>query len=240
MLPPIAATAFCLDLDGTLLDIAPKPELVAVPPGLIETLLRLRSRCGEALAIVSGRPVPQIEALLPGVAYAIAGEHGAAIRHSPGAEIAFGDVPPMPRDWMSQAEAAVARFPGTLVELKSASLVLHYRLAARARETLRAAAEALAARVPGFAVMEASMAWEIKPACINKGAALRAVMAQAPFAGRKPVFIGDDITDRDGIAAAAALGGVGLWVPGHFGDAAGVRRWLAACCVAGGVNWPGV
>ncbi len=84
-LPPFARAALLLDLDGTLVDIAPRPEAVEVATGLADDLARLRARLGDALAVISGRPIEQIDALLPGIPFAVAGEHGGAIRHAPGA-----------------------------------------------------------------------------------------------------------------------------------------------------------
>lgn len=221
-------TALLLDLDGTLLDIAPTPDSVVVPPDLPPTLLRLRARLAGALAIVSGRPVAQIEALLPGIATAIAGEHGGAIRHAPGEAEERSFAAAVPPGWLAAAEAQIARHHGALLEHKRFGFVLHYRLAPSAGPALRAFLETLLLGCTTHRLAEASMAWEVKPVGIDKGGAVRAIMARPPFAGRVPVFVGDDVTDRDGIAAAEALGGLGLFVPDTFGDAAGVRAWLGS------------
>ena len=220
--------ALLLDLDGTLIDIAPTPDAVRLPPGLLPVLLALRGRLGDALAVVTGRPIAQVDALLGDTPYAVAGEHGGAVRHAPGAAIEQAPLPRMDPAGIALAEAAVAAHPGALLERKAHGLVLHYRQSPAAATALRAAAAAIAAAAPGLLVMTASMAWEVKPAGIDKGRAVDALMARPPFAGRVPVYVGDDITDEDGMRAARALGGLGLRVQDWFGDAAGVRAWLAA------------
>jgi trehalose 6-phosphate phosphatase len=226
-LPP--CPALLLDLDGTLLDIAPRPDLVVVPPALIASLEGVRRRFGDAVAVITGRPVEQVDALLGTAVFAVAGEHGGALRHAPGEGLERPALASAPAAWLDAAARVAAAHPGVLLERKTHGFVLHYRAAPEAGPALRAALEALLAPAgSAFALLAARMAWEVRPLGADKGSAVRALMARAPFAGRAPVFVGDDITDEDGIAAAAALGGIGLRVPEAFGDAAGVRRWLAA------------
>jgi trehalose 6-phosphate phosphatase len=220
-----AGAALLLDLDGTLIDIAPTPDSVVVPAMLPPALRALRAQLSGALAIVTGRTIEVVDALLGDVATAVAGEHGAAIRHAADLAAERVPAPPVPADWIAAGQAAVAAHPGALLERKQAGFVLHFRLAPEAGPALRVVADALAG--PGFTVMAAKMAWEIKPAGIDKGRAVRAIMARAPFAGRTPVYIGDDTTDEAAIAAAEALGGRGYRVAETFGDPAGVRAWLA-------------
>ena len=220
--------ALLLDLDGTLLDFAPTPDSVIVPPGLIAALLGLRARLGDAVAVVSGRPVAQVDALLCDAAYAVAGEHGAALRPSPGAAVLRPALPAVPADWRIRAGQAVAAHPGALLEDKAHGLVLHFRRAPQAGPDLHQAALNLLDGNHGFTLVAAHMAWEIRPAGIDKGGALAAIMARAPFAGRLPVYLGDDVTDEDAILAARARGGMGLRVAEAFGAPADVRAWLAA------------
>ena len=224
---PAERAALLLDVDGTLLDFAAAPDLVVVPPALLAILRALRTRLGGALALLSGRPVAEVEALFPDVAQAIAGEHGGALRLAPRAALLRSDLPTPPAAWRAGAEALVAAHPGALLEPKARGFVLHYRRIPAAGPALAAGLRTLLADAPGFAVLEANMAWELRPCGADKGTALAAVMRVPPFAGRLPVFIGDDVTDADAIAAARALGGVGLWVTAAFGDPAGVRAWLA-------------
>lgn len=220
-------TALLLDLDGTLIDIAPTPDSVVVPPDLPISLLRLRARFGDALAIVTGRPIATVDRLLPNIPFAVAGEHGGVIRHAPGAPEERADVRVVPEAWLAQAEEWVGAHPGALLERKARGFVLHFRLAPAAGPVFRQQLNDLMVDWPHHEVAASHMAWELKPAGIDKGRAVKALMARAPFAGRVPVFIGDDVTDEDGMVVARAMGGLGLRVQDHFGDAAGVRAWLA-------------
>jgi len=243
-LPAPGSTALLLDLDGTLLDIAPTPDAVRVPDGLADTLQRLRNHLGGALAVVTGRPIEQIDALLPGIPYAIAGEHGGAIRHAPGDPVVRAVLPDPPVEWVMQAARLVEAHPGTLLEQKQRGFVFHYRSVPEIGPLLREAALALIeSEAHRFGLMEASMAWEVRPRGVDKGSAVEALMQDAPFAGRQPVFIGDDVTDEDGMRAAQGLRGTGLRVPDVFGGPAEVRAWLARCADAldvGAAEWPGV
>ena len=126
-LPPIARAALLLDVDGTLLDIAPTHDAVVVPPDLIASLRTLRVRLGGALAVISGRPVEQVEALLPDAVPAIAGEHGGAIRHAPGEPLDRIELPSPPDAWFAAAARIVAAHPGATLEHKANGFVLHYR-----------------------------------------------------------------------------------------------------------------
>ncbi len=223
-----ARPALLLDLDGTLLDLAPTPAAVVVPADLAEVLRRLRRRLDDAVAVVTGRPIEQIDALLGDAPHAVAGEHGGAIRRAPGEAVWRPELPMPPQAWRARAAEAVARWPGALLEDKPRGFVLHYRLAPDAGTALHAAARAIVgAAEDRFTVLAAHMAWEVRPRGADKGTAVAALMSAAPFAGRAPVYIGDDITDEDGMAAAVAAGGLGLRVAEVFATPAGVRRWLA-------------
>ncbi len=224
-----ASPALLLDLDGTLLDLAPTPSEVVVPPDLCDVLRRLRANLGDAVAVVTGRPVAQIDALLGDAPFAVAGEHGGAIRHAPGATLIRPALAELPEHWPAEAAAVAAQFPGALMERKPRGFVLHYRLAPSAGPALGEAARAIiAAEAEVFTILPAHMAWEIKPRGADKATAVEALMARPPFAGRTPVYVGDDVTDEDGMRAARALGGLGLRVQDVFGTPAGVRDWLAA------------
>ena len=226
-LPPPGRAAYLLDFDGTLVDIAPAPDQVRVAPGLIEDLRRLRLLCGDAVAIVTGRPIAQVDALLPGAAHAIAGEHGTALRRAPDAPIETAELPPLPPHWLAHASALTNAHPGAILEHKRHGFVLHFRAAPDAGHALHEGLQTLLAEHPGrYDLMSAKMAWEVRPAGIDKGSAVRALMRHPPFTGRTPIFIGDDVTDEDGMQAARALGGFGLFVPDVFGNPAGVRAWI--------------
>ena len=226
-LPSPDRAAYLLDFDGTLVDIAPAPDLVMVDAGLPESLRRLRVLCGDAVAIVTGRPIAQVDALLPDAVYAIAGEHGTALRPAPDAEIVVCALPALPACWLERAAHLADAHPGAALEHKRHGFVLHYRAVPDAGAPLRTGVERLLAGVSGYELMAAKMAWEVRPAGIDKGSAVRALMCRPPFLGRVPIYVGDDVTDEDGMAAARALGGVGLRVDEAFGSPQGVRGWLS-------------
>ncbi len=180
--------------------------------------------------MITGRPVEQIDALLPGIVPVVAGEHGGALRPAPGAPLQRPDLPAVPPALLAEADAFAAAHPGVLVERKARGFVLHYRLAPEAGPAVEAAVTRWIAPVADrFQPMRAQMAWEIRPRGADKGSAVAAVMALPAFAGRLPVFIGDDVTDEDGMVVARRLGGAGLFVPAVFGGPAAVRDWLARC-----------
>ncbi len=226
---PIADAALFLDFDGTLVEIAPRPDAVQVQPGLPRLLQRLATGLNGALAIVSGRPLRDLDHFLP-VPIAKAGDHGATLRPVPGQPPESPDLPHAPAGWRERAAALVERFPGTLIEDKEHGFVVHYRLAPAAGPVAKTLLDELVAEAPGaFTLLEARMAWEVRPRGASKGTAVRALMERAPFAGRRPVFIGDDVTDEEGMAAAREFGGLGLRLQDAFGEPEALREWLARC-----------
>ncbi len=233
-LPPFKRTALLLDIDGTLLDFAPRPETVIVPPTLRATLGRLRAALGGALGVISGRAIEQIDHLLGEAPYAVAGEHGGAIRHAPGAAMERPDLPLVADAWVEAARQEARAHPGARVETKPHGLVLHYRGAPHAGPGFGAMLRRLLARSPRFELLDGNMAWEVRPRGVDKGTAVAALMARPPFAGRLPVFVGDDVTDHDAIRAARAMGGAGLLVADAFGGPAEVRAWLDQIAEQGG------
>jgi trehalose 6-phosphate phosphatase len=232
-LPPFRQAALFLDMDGTLIDIAPTPDAVVVEAGLPGTLASLRDQMGGALAIVTGRPVATVDRLFGDAPGAVAGEHGGAFRFTPGAPLERQDLPIPPQDWLAAAERLVAAFPGALLERKARGFALHYRLAPEAEPAFRAGLTEMLADAPGFQMLPAHMLWEVRPLGADKGGAVQALMARAPFTGRRPLFIGDDVTDEDGMRASRALGGAGYRVDVAFGEPRDVRAWLAASAERG-------
>lgn len=226
--PPIApeTAALFLDFDGTLVEIAPRPDAVVVPPGLPGLLTRLAARLGGALAIVSGRPLPEIEALLP-APLPMAGDHGATLRRAPAAAPEHLPLPRHPPQWRRAAEDFAAAYPGALVEPKAHGFVLHYRQAPQAEAPARVMLQALLGPDIAFELLPARMAFEVKPRAVSKAGAVTGLMARPPFAGRVPIYVGDDVTDEAGMAAARAAGGIGLRLQDSFGTPAALRAWLA-------------
>ncbi len=235
-LPPLNQAALLLDLDGTLLDLAPHPDAVVVPHGLPEVLRALRRLTDDALAVVTGRPVETVDSLLGDTIFAVAGEHGGAIRRGPGLTLERPPLPSPPGAWLVEAERLAEQHPGVLLERKARGFALHYRAAPAASEPLRHALIGLLAQSEDFELLPAHMLWEVRPRGADKAKAVTDIMGRPPFRDRLPVFIGDDVTDEAGIAAAAAMGGAGLRVQDVFGDAAGVRAWLQATASRG--DWP--
>lgn len=210
--PPIAllnGAALFLDFDGTLAPIADTPDGVAVDDALFATLQTLRARLDGRLAIVSGRSVETLHALGFGD-FLIAGTHGLEFAH-PGEAI---DAPPrLPA--IDAVETAFNHFaddkPGILVERKTISVGLHFRGAPIWEAEAGDLAAVLAAR-HGLTIQRGKMLFELRPGGADKGSAVQRLMQQSPMIGGIPVFIGDDVTDEEGFAAASELGGAGILV----------------------------
>jgi trehalose 6-phosphate phosphatase len=235
-LPPFNRAALLLDLDGTLLDIAPTPDSVVVEPGLVESLRAVRGYLDNALAVVTGRPIETIDRLLDDAPYAVAGEHGGVVRHAPGGEAERPDLPAPPEIWLQNAEWLAVAYPGALLERKARGFSLHYRAVPDAGPVFRDALTRMVGESGPFDLLAGHMLWEVRPRGADKGRAVTVLMQRAPFAGRLPLFIGDDVTDEDGMRVAVSLGGGGLRVDAAFGSPAGVRAWLRAAAAQGG--WP--
>ena len=226
-LGPVENAALFLDFDGTLVEIAPRPDAVRVPETLPRLLQRLAVGLNGALAVVSGRAMRDLDHFLP-VPIAKAGDHGATLRPVPDEPPEVPPLPHAPTAWRARAVAWLERHPGALIEDKEHGFVLHYRLAPEAGPEAKAMLESLVAEDPArFTLLEARMAWELRPRGASKGTAVQALMARAPFAGRVPVFIGDDVTDEEGMAAARGFGGQGWRLQDAFGSPAALRDWLA-------------
>jgi len=223
-----------LDFDGTLVPFAPRPDGVRREPRLIALLATLRERLGGAVAIVSGRPIATLDALLAPLQLPAAGLHGLERRDAQGRR----HGPDAPPAWMAAARRAVAGYArgnrGLRVEDKQHALAVHHRgapprVAVVLRQfllQLRDAASSDAQVLDGDGVVE------LRAAGGDKAAAVAAFMAEPPYVGRTPVYIGDDVTDAPALAAVAALGGIAIGVadridaPWQLPDPAAVRAWL--------------
>lgn len=210
--------ALFLDVDGTIAEIAPRPDLVTVPGALRPTLATLQSALGGAVALVSGRTVADVEALLPWADVAVAGAHGLETRR-PGERAARVPAAAGFAPLVAALRAFCDARPGLILEDKSVCAAVHYRQRPDLGGAVRETVARLLGERPGFVSLEGKAVVEIKPAGTDKGSAIRGFMAEAPFAGREPVFVGDDTTDEPGFAAVRALGGMAVRV----GDARPTR-----------------
>ena len=204
--------ALFLDFDGTLVEIAPAPDLVQIPAKLPGLLGELADRLDGAVAVVSGRPLAELTRMLAPFAGAMAGQHGLERRRSDGSTIRCATQPELGQIRPAIAGFA-ARHDGVILEDKGGSLALHYRqapsLEAVCRTLLRRAACASGGALEAVA---GKMVIELMPRSGGKGRAITEFLAEAPFHGRVPVFIGDDTTDEHGFAAVNRLGGISVRV----------------------------
>jgi len=206
-----AKSALFLDFDGTLVDIVERPEAVSVEPGLVELLASLQRQLGGALAIVSGRPLAQIDAFLAPLALPAAGVHGTERRRADGV-LQHLPVDAIDDELAAPLQALADAHPGVLLERKTGSLALHYRLAPQCEALCLAAARRIVDTTAGLALLHGKCVAEIKSALVGKGRAIDAFLAEPPFIGRHAVFAGDDTTDEAGFAAVQARGGIGIKV----------------------------
>lgn len=233
--PPLLPghAALYLDFDGTLAELAQSPDHVVVNESLPPLLEALAGELDGALAILTGRRLTAVDALIAPVALAGAGLHGAELRPQPGVTIFRGE-PAVAAPLVRALRERFGDDPRLIVEDKGIAVALHFRRAPARAAECREAMRALAP--PGrFDVIDGSEVVEARPRGADKGSALRALSELAPFAGRLPVCVGDDRTDEDGIAAAQALSGFGVKVGGDASAAryrldtvADVHRWLRA------------
>jgi trehalose 6-phosphate phosphatase len=232
--PPLAADdCLFLDLDGTLLDLRDDPATIRADAALLALLRRSTAHLGGALAIISGRPIADLDACFEPLRLAAAGIHGVERRGADGATTVLSTDDAKLRDAARRLAQTLKAIPLTHLEDKGASLALHWRRAPQHAAALRRLAhDTLAELGPAYRLLEGNCVVELLPRMANKGDAVRAFLTEAPFRGRRPVFVGDDLTDLPGFDAARAAGGFGIAVGDrvaaefHFSDVAAVRDWL--------------
>jgi trehalose 6-phosphate phosphatase len=219
--------ALFLDIDGTLLDIARTPDAVDVPKSLTQTLVQASTWLGGALAIVSGRPFSQIDKLFAPLRLPGGAGHGASIRTPEGKIESASASLAVPSQWRTLLHNAVKLWPGVVVEDKAHCIAVHYRSAPEHKGEVEELVTHLAAQDASFEALPARMAFEIRNRALTKAVVVRSLMRHAPFKGRIPVFVGDDVTDHDGFRAAEEKGGIALDVGVAFGgQPTAVRAWL--------------
>ncbi|AYP22913.1 trehalose-phosphatase [Pantoea agglomerans] len=204
--------AFFFDVDGTLAAIQSRPEAVFIPEQVIAQLQQLSALSQGALALVSGRPIEQLDALAAPWYGPAAGVHGAERRDAEGNLQRISLPVEVEQSLRAELQNAMASWPGTQLEVKGMAFALHYRQAMQHEQDVMRLAEQSVKRFPGLALQPGKCVVEIKPAGIDKGAAISDFMQQPPFAGRTPVFIGDDLTDEKGFLAVNARQGVSIKV----------------------------
>ena len=235
--PPVPANdwALFLDVDGCLLDFADRPDAVAVPSALRTSLETLYARLDGALALVSGRSLATLDLLFEPLRLPAAGLHGLE-RRAAGRQVEAPAPAPLLEKVRADAHRIAAAHPGTLVEDKGAALALHWRQAPDAADALHAFAAAALPWLKGYRLQPGDHVVELRPASADKGDAIAAFLDEPPFAGRRAVFAGDDLTDEHGFEVVNARGGLSVLVGGRKGsaarhalrDPADVRAWLAA------------
>jgi trehalose 6-phosphate phosphatase len=228
-------SAILLDIDGTILDIAPTPHEVHVPSTLRDTLVRASDRTGGALALVSGRPIGDIDYIFAPLVLPAVGGHGAEIRPTPKHDYEMRGTA-LDRDLKRRLLEIATRFEGVGVEDKGYSLALHYRLVLEERGLdVVDAVFRICKDYPedSFELLTGKAVLEVKSLGFDKGTAVRELMSYPPFRGRTPIFIGDDTTDEAAFAVMPEFDGcaiaVGRKVPGingRFQSPSDVRGWL--------------
>lgn len=226
--------AFFLDIDGTLLDLAAHPGLIRVDGDLVALLKSLGRAAGGALALISGRSVKDIDSLLADSGFCVAGQHGAERRDFSGTMHAR-EVSRAALETARRGLALVAaRHPALVLEDKGVNFAVHFRSAPELGEQTQAAVRGLARELGGeFEVQLGKMVVELRPAGKDKGVAISEFLSEAPFLGRAPVFVGDDLTDETGFELINRVGGHSVKVGQgqsaarwRLADASAVRAWL--------------
>jgi len=242
----IPTSAVLLDVDGTLLDIAPTPLAVDVPPQLTRALRRLDEQTGGAIAFVSGRPMAELDQLFAPLRLAAVAGHGAELRVT-GTDAPSQPNVPIGSDLRGQFAAFAKSLEGIILEDKGYSLALHYRLAPQHAAVVREAVAAAVAPYPDnvIEVLPGKAVIEVKSSAFNKGNGIRELMKHPPFRGRRPIFIGDDITDESAFAVLPEFDGFGFSVghelpglAGHFHRPDDVRQWLYRSAGLNGAGRP--
>jgi trehalose 6-phosphate phosphatase len=206
----LSGAALFLDLDGTLAPIVSRPDQVVPDARRTHLLERLCKGLNGRLAVVSGRTLDDLDRILEHRVAALAGVHGLTRRTGDGG-LRIATAHPGHDQALAALTAFAAPLHGVLVEDKVLSIALHYRQAPEIAEAAIREAERVA-RLTGLTLQPGRMVMELRTPGSTKGDSVRAFMAEPPFAGARPIFVGDDLTDEDGFEAADRLGGFGILV----------------------------
>jgi trehalose 6-phosphate phosphatase len=231
---PLVSWAYFFDIDGTLVDIAPSPGEIVLERELQSLIRALYDATGGALALISGRAICDVDSIFGDVNLPVAGQHGLERRSRTGKITRHHLVSEKLDFARARIAQAIATHPELLLEDKGLSLALHYRsapkLASYAHRTMRSVAAAMGEE---YALQSGKRVVELKPSGKDKGGAVREFMLEAPFNGRTPVFVGDDVTDEHGFAVVNSLDGYSIKVGGgptvatwRLPDVPAVRAWL--------------
>lgn len=229
--------ALFLDVDGTLLELAPTPDSVRVPADLVGILRGLHHALDGALALISGRRIEALDALFAPLQLPAVGLHGLQWRDG---YVVEHDTPPALPSVLAAARDLAAKFPGALVEDKGATFALHWRNAPAAEEPLHEFATSALIDLPGYRLQSGHDLIELRPDGHDKGDAIALMLSSPPFHGRTPVFVGDDLTDEYGFDAVKSRRGIAVLVGERSPSAAthalhdptAVREWLRAAATA--------
>jgi trehalose 6-phosphate phosphatase len=233
--PPPPSLEWCLflDVDGTLIEFTESPFETCADPELKNLLSEVAVRLGGAVAFVSGRAIEYLDAMFAPLRLPAAGLHGVERRKASGVMHGASFVDSQLDRARSALKDLVAAHPGTLLEDKGRTIAVHFRMAPQAEAAVIDALRELAGPLgSNYHIQGGNMLLEIKPRGFNKAAAIKAFMQEPPFSGRKPVFVGDDLTDQEGLKAVEDQGGisiaVGDRVQGQYQlkNTAAVRTWL--------------
>lgn len=232
----VSSSAFFLDVDGTLAEIQDHQDMAFIPERVIVLLQRLQ-RHGAGIALVSGRPLQEVRRMVSPLECAIAGTHGAECRNA-AQRLLFRHEDSFFSSLFFRAQALTQRFPGITIENKGHTLAIHYRLVQEYAFSLYHELVEIVADYPDWSVQAGKCVYELKPSAIHKGNAVRLFMTTPDYAGRYPVFIGDDHCDEAGFAAVNALGGWSIKVGSAptqakqmLANVAAVHAWLHALAI---------
>ena len=221
---PLAGHALYLDIDGTILDLAPSPEAVEVPVWMVPLLQQLSGKLDGAVAFVSGRTIAAIDHLFRPLTFPAVGVHGGEARTADGEIVIDRQLSDQLQAAEPLLQQAIARIRGVQLENKRSVIALHYRsVPERGREVLKIAELVASGLGSEFGVLMGKCVVEIRPRHLTKGSAIRRLMERAPFRDRIPIFAGDDTTDEDAFEVVNGLGGISLRVGEEIPTAAKFR-----------------